>query len=250
MTGSHTIAGPREYWDRYYAQQFHFGLGTEDILAALMRIPPVGTWADLGSGSESMLWAIGLRAQRLVAVDADPQRLNMLRTFASAALPRGAHRTALVLCGRTDPQDFSLRCRSLSATVAVDCLTGHPPSDPNLPTAGFELITQFGLLGLCRDAEHFADCFSAAHHLVKPGGWVAGANWAARNHHQRVKLTERQYHIAAARAGIELLLIRPVPIMADLDFAAVWTYIGRKYRHGHRGAHHAVSGIRRVTAAG
>ncbi len=67
MTGSDTAAGPREYWDRYYAQQFRFGLGTEDILAALMQIPPVRTWADLGSGSESMLWAIGLRAQRLVA---------------------------------------------------------------------------------------------------------------------------------------------------------------------------------------
>ncbi len=112
------------------------------------------------------------------------------------------------------------------------------------------MVTQFGLLGLCRDAEHFAGCFSAAHQLVKPGGWAAGARWAARNLHQRVELTERLYQIAAARAGIELLVIRRVPIVADLDFTAVWTYIGRKHRHGHRGAHHAVSGIRRATAAG
>jgi hypothetical protein len=131
VTGSHTIAGPQEYWDRYYAQQFRFGLGTEDILGALMRIPTVETWADLGSGSESMLWAIGLRAQRLMAVDADPQRLTMLRAFTGAALPRGTHRTALALCKRTNPHDFAIRCRSLTATVVVDCLTRHPLSDPS-----------------------------------------------------------------------------------------------------------------------
>ncbi len=250
MTGSHTIAGSQEYWNRYYAQQFCFGLGTEDILAALMQIPPLETWADLGSGSESMLWAIGLRAQRLVAVDADSQRLAMLRRFASAARPRGTHRTALALCGRTDPHDFSLRCRSLTATVAVDCLTGHLPSDPNLPPGGFKLVTQFGLLGLCRDADHFADCFTAAHQLVKPGGWAAGANWVARNPYQRVELTEKLYQAAAALAGIELLLTRQMPITADPDFATVWTYIGRKHRYGHRGARHAVSDTRRTTVTG
>ncbi|MGH3719156.1 MAG: class I SAM-dependent methyltransferase [Pseudonocardiaceae bacterium] len=231
MTGSRTIAGPQEYWDRYYAQQFRFGLGTEDILATLTRIPPVGTWADLGSGSESMLWAIGLRAHRLVAVDADPQRLAMLRAFTSAAQPRGAYRTALALCGRTDPHDFAVRCRSLTQTVTADCLTGHPPSNPSLPTAGFELVTQFGLLGLCRDAEHFTDCFTATHQLVEPDGWAAGANWVARNPHQRVELTKQLYQVAATHAGIDLLLAHRVPITADRDFAAVWTYVGRKRRH-------------------
>ncbi len=249
MTGSHTIVGPQEYWDRYYAQQFRFGLGTEDILAALMHIPPVETWADLGSGSESMLWAIGLRAQRLFAVDADPQRLEKLRTFTSAARPRGVHRIAFALCGRTDPRDFSIRCRSLTATAAVDCLTGYPPSDPSMPAVGFELVTQFGLLGLCWDAEHFTACFTGVHQLVEPGGWVAGANWVARNPYQRVELTERLYQAASARAGIELLLTRRVPITADPDFTAVWIYIGRKHRHEHRGARHSVSDTCRATAA-
>lgn len=54
MSGE-TVADATAYWQRYYAEQFHFGLGTEDILAALMTIPPVDTWVDLGCGSESML---------------------------------------------------------------------------------------------------------------------------------------------------------------------------------------------------
>ncbi|MGH3911959.1 MAG: S-adenosylmethionine decarboxylase family protein [Pseudonocardiaceae bacterium] len=94
-----------------------------------------------------MLWAIGLRAQRLVAVDSDFQRLAILRTFTSAARPRGVHRTALTLCGRGDPDDFPGRCRSLVSTVAVDCLTGHLPSNPNLPAAVTRLgATVFGEL--------------------------------------------------------------------------------------------------------
>jgi hypothetical protein len=195
-------------------------------------------------GDRSLRPATGGRGRRPAAVGhaADLHR----RSASPGCAP---HRTALALCGRTDPHDFSLRCRSLTSTVAVDCLTGHPLSDPNLPAAGFELVTQFGLLGLCRDARHFADCFSAAHQLVEPGGWATGANWAARNPHRRVELTERLYQIAAARAGIELLVIRRVPIMADLDFTAVWIYTGRKHSHEHRGAH-AVRGIHRATAAG
>jgi hypothetical protein len=251
VTGQHTIAGSQEYWDRYYAEQFRFGLGTEDILAALMQVPSVGTWADLGCGSESMLWAIGLRARRLVAVDTDHQRLAILRTFTSAARPRGVHRTALALCGRSDPEAFPVRCRSLAATVEADCLTGRPPSDPSLPIAGFELVTQFGLLGLCRDAEHFTDNFTAAHELLESSGWAAGANWVARNPDQRVELTEQLYRVAAAHAAMDLLLIRRVSITADPDFTAVWTYVGRKHRDGHRRSRHATDGDpRRDTAPG
>lgn len=251
MTGPRTIAGPQEYWERYYAEQFRFGLGTEDVLAALMQVPPVGMWADLGCGSESMLWAIALRAGRLVAVDTDPQRLAILRTFTNAGRPRSVHRTALTLCGRSDPEDFPVRCRSLAATVVADCLTGRPSSDPSLPTAGFELVTQFGLLGLCRDAEHFTDCFTAGHQLLEPGGWAAGANWVARDSQHRVELTEQRYRVAAAHAGIDLLLIHRVRITADPDFTAVWTYIGRKHRDGHRRSRHATDGDpRHVTTTG
>ena len=251
MTGPRTIADPQEYWDRYYAEQFHFGLGTEDILAALMQVPPVSTWMDVGCGSESMLWAIGLRAQRLVAVDADPQRLAILREFTCAAHPRGMHRTALALCGRSNPEDFPVRCRSLAAIVVADCLTGRPPSDPSLPPAGFELVTQFGLLGLCRDAEHFTDSFTAAHQLLEPGGWAAGANWVAHDPGQRVELTEQLYRVAAAHAAIDLLLIHQVRITADPDFTAVWTYVGRKHRDGHRRSRHVTDGdTHDATAAG
>lgn len=229
MTGAQTIAGPQEYWKRYYAEQFRFGLGTEDILAALVQLPPVDRWVDLGCGSESMLWAIGLRAQRLVAVDAEPERLAIVREFTTAGRPRGIHRAALALCGRTDPDAFPARCRSLNATIAADCLTGHPPVDPHLAQGEFELITQFGLLGLSRDEQHFIDCFRAVHRLLAPGRWTAGANWVARDPTGRVELTELLYQQAAAHAGIDLLLTHRVP-SADPAFPAVFIYVGRKHQ--------------------
>lgn len=78
MSAAKTVAGAQEYWRRYYAEQFRFGLGTEDILATLMQIPPVDSWVDLGCGSESMLWAIALRARRLVAVDGEVELSTLL----------------------------------------------------------------------------------------------------------------------------------------------------------------------------
>jgi hypothetical protein len=226
MNGAETVAGAQEYWQRYYAEQFRFGLGTEDILAALMQIPPVDTWADLGSGSESMLWAIALRARRLVAVDADEQRLEILRQFTTAGRPRGVHTTALRLCGRTNPGDLPERCRSLTALVRADCLAGSLPADPYLTPGSFELVTQFGLLGLCRNADHFTSSFAAIHTLVAPDGWTAGANWAARHPRGRVELTEQLYRSAAARAGVRLVLLNRIT-SADSDFPAVWIYVGR-----------------------
>lgn len=226
MSGDDTVAGAREYWQRYYAEQFRFGLGTEDILAALMQIPPVDSWADLGCGSESMLWAIAVRARRLVAVDADGQRLEILRQLTTAGHPRGVHTTALRLCGRTEPGDFLARCRSLAALIRVDCLAGELPAGPNLAPGAFELITQFGLLGLCRTAEHFTASFAAMHRLLAPGGWTAGANWVARHPRGRVELTEQQYRTAAARAGVQLLLLKRIEI-PDPDFPAVWIYVGQ-----------------------
>lgn len=232
MNGMGAVVDAQKYWQRYYADQFHFGLGTEDILATLMQIPPVNTWVDLGAGSESLLWAVGLRARTLVAVDADPQRLELLRQFADTRRPRGTHTTALRLCGRTEPDAFAARCRSLTALVHADCLAGLLPHDPHLISHSFELITQFGLLGLCRDAEHFTTSFSHLHRLATSGGWTAGANWEARDPHGRVELSEQLYHDAATSAGVRLLLLHRIP-SADPEFPALWTYVGQ---HGGRHA--------------
>lgn len=224
-TAGDTVAGAQEYWRRYYAEEFRFGLGTEDILATLMQIPPVDTWVDLGCGSESMLWAIALRARRLTAVDADPQRLGLLRRFVATGQPRGIHTTALRLCGRTQPDAFATRCRSLSAMIEADCLAAPLPTDPPLTPGSFELVTQFGLLGLCRDTQHFTTSFVHLHRLLAPGGWVAGANWVARHPQGRVELSEHLYRDAAARAGVHLLLLHQIT-SADPDFPAVWIYLG------------------------
>lgn len=227
MTGSNTVADAHEYWRSYYAEQFRFGLGTEDILAALTQIPPVNSWVDLGSGSESLLWAIALRARRLVAVDADPDRLAILRRFAAAERPRGVHTTALGLCGRTEPRAFADRCRSLTRVLHAGCLGHELPNDPHLKPFSFDLVTQFGLLGLCRDRDHFTTAFARLHRLAVPGGWVAGANWVARSLDGRVDLSAALYRAAADRAGVQLQFLRRIA-SSDPDFPAVWTYTGQK----------------------
>jgi methylase of polypeptide subunit release factors len=78
------IADARHYWERYYSSGFVFGLGTEHILTALQQLPSARTWLDLGSGSESLLWSIALDVRRLIAVDLDSHRLDLLRDYAAA----------------------------------------------------------------------------------------------------------------------------------------------------------------------
>jgi hypothetical protein len=219
-----TIAGAGEYWDRYYGSEFVFGLGTERILAALQWVPPAETWADLGAGSESLLWSIALDAHRLIAIDSDVQRLRILRAYARSREPRGAYRTVLALCGR-DHADFTARCARASGTLAADCLTGA--ALPLRPGSA-DLITQFGLLGLTTSPGHFTRAWHACHEPLSRGGWAAGANWTATRREGRVHLDRQLYQAAFTRAGITPLHIDQVPVSGDPDFDSVWIYLGRK----------------------
>ncbi|MFF4991499.1 class I SAM-dependent methyltransferase [Streptosporangium saharense] len=220
---AHTVADADDYWNRYYSDEFVAGLGTEDILTALGDVPPARTWVDAGAGSESLLWAIPLTAAHLVAVDIDADRLALLRSYAATEDPRPAYRTVLDLCGRTE-QDFAARCRSLAATLRADCLTGEP-----LPVAddSADLITQFGLLGLAPTPTAFLTAWQALHQSLAPGGWCAGANWISSTPTDRVELTENLYRQAMTACGITPHLLARVPVTGDLDFTAVWIYVGR-----------------------
>jgi hypothetical protein len=220
----HTIVGARQYWARYYSGQFIFGLGTENILAALQQIPPASTWLDLGAGSESLLWSIPLDAGRLIAVDLDSRRLALLRGYAVARQPRGAYQTALDLCDRSRA-DFTQRCDRLAATVIADCITGQPmPARDSCA----DLVTQFGLLGLTTGQEEFLAAWRNCHQPLAVGGWIAGANWTATSRRARVDLCEQLYIAAFARNGMTALLIERIPITDDPDFDSVWIYLGRK----------------------
>jgi len=221
-----TIAGAGEYWDHYYGSEFVFSMGTEHILAALQRVPPTGTWTDLGAGSESLLWSIALDAHRLIAIDRDEQRLRILRAYALSREPRGAYRTVLALCGR-GRADFTERCARVSGTLAADCLT--EAALPLRPGSA-DLVTQFGLLGLTTSPGHFTRDWHACHEPLTPGGWAAGANWTATatRREGRVRLSRPLYQVAFTRSGMTPLLIEQVPVSGDPDFDSVWIYLGRK----------------------
>lgn len=219
-----TVAGADDYWDQYYGSEFVFSLGTEHILTALRRVPPVGTWADLGAGSESLLWSIALDAHRLIAIDHDEQRLRILRAYARSREPRGSYRTVLALCGRGQA-DFTARCERVSATLAADCLTGA--ALPFRPGSA-DLVTQFGLFGLTTSPGHFTCAWHACHEPLARGGWAVGANWTAVRQEGRVRLGRQLYQAAFTRSGMTPLLIEQVPVSGDPDFDSVWIYLGRK----------------------
>lgn len=218
-----TVLDAAPYWDTYYGDTFRFGQGTEHILDLLSQIPPVRSWTDVGAGSESLLWATALDVDHLIAVDADSDRLTTLTEFARAGRPRGVHQVALALRGH-DLGHFTERCRSLTSTLTTDCLQPGP-----LPTRvfGADLLTQFGLLGLCRHTRHFIDAFTRLHTHLPENGLAAGANWAAAPTIGRVHLTHQTYRHAAHHAGLRLLHLDRIP-STDPQFPLVWTYLARR----------------------
>ncbi|WP_410650399.1 class I SAM-dependent methyltransferase [Amycolatopsis sp. cmx-4-54] len=216
-----TTLDAHEYRDTYYARQFVYGMGTEQILAMLRTLPQVGSWLDLGCGSESLLWACALRAAGLTAVDLDPARLELLRVNATSAEAQGAYRTALQLGGRTQA-DWRSLCALVTDVRVADCLGGDAG---DLPQA--DLVTQFGLLGLCDDERHFAERVAWMAEKTVPGGLLAGANWMSAVHPGRLRLDEELYRSAFTDAGVELTDLRRIP-GSDTDYPEIWAYVGRR----------------------
>ncbi|GAB3173054.1 hypothetical protein GCM10027059_43380 [Myceligenerans halotolerans] len=224
-----TVLDAETYWRTYYADTFRFGQGTEHVLDLLTHIPPVSTWTDLGAGSESLLWACALEAQKLTAIDNDAHRLATLATTARAARPRGVHQVALAL-GGTPPTTtaFAERCRSLKTTLRADLLAPDVPLlSPACDALGAQLVTQFGLLGLTTTPGEFTDAFAGLHARLPTHGWAAGANWVSADATDRVHLTHDLYQSALARAGLDTLQVRCVA-STDSDFPLVWTYLARR----------------------
>lgn len=125
-SGERTAA--QEYDDRHYRECFRFGEGTEDILSMLGAIPAVDRWVDVGSGSQTLLWALALIPGSIIAADADPRRLELLARTARQAVPGPVHATAVQLCKR-GRGDYADRCRRLTR-----CLRGLPDrSAPSTP---------------------------------------------------------------------------------------------------------------------
>lgn len=208
------------YWNCYYAEEFVFGLGTEKIIEHLREVPEVETWIDVGSGSGSLLWACALTAKELLAVDADADRLALLRQYAAATDLRGCYRTVLELAGRAASDWPSIRGVLRGVRVA-DCLAGTPPVPDHA-----ELVTQFGLLGLCPDEPTFLRCFAALAQLASPGGWLAGANWMAADGAGRVRLTEELYRSALQECSAHVVRLEQID-SADPGYPYIWTYLAR-----------------------
>lgn len=213
-----------EYWDTYYSQPFLYGMGTENILRLLAGLPPVATWIDLGCGSESLLWACAIRAGALHAVDSDGERLRLLEKHSETTEPTGSYATAIALAGSGRSWD-DIRA-TLRTTTVADCLTDQPAIQNTA-----ELVTQFGLLGLCESRDRFRAAVTGSASLLAADGWVAGANWVAADKPERIQLDEQLYLDSFADNGIRLDHVERIA-STDPAYPFVWMYRGKRDRRG------------------
>lgn len=209
------------YWRNYHDREFIHGMGTEHVLQALTEIPAADTWADIGSGSESLMWACALDVHTLAAADSDGDRLRLLEQNRSLADPPRTYQMAMHMAGRSADHWSAVRTMNVE-TAVVDCLSGKPPFQRS-----FDLVTQFGLLGLCRDRRHFDACFDALARMVRPGGWFVGANWQAADLTGRVVPSRELYTTAIERTGMQCFRAARI-VSTDPDYPAVWLSVAKR----------------------
>jgi len=165
-----------QYYHQYYNQAFEYGKGTEDILNLISSVKLTGTnrWLDLGSGSMSLFWSIPLLGvNEIYCVDINPEAFYFLELLKK--------RKEYPQCYYDVLKMFDQRVEKLhyffDKLLDVNCFDALNEWPRHYDSIKFDLITQFGLFGLCEDKITYLKSLMLAWKSLSQGGTFIGANW-------------------------------------------------------------------------
>jgi SAM-dependent methyltransferase len=217
----------RRYLGAYFAERFLAGQGTEEILSMMASVGDVDEWLDLGCGTTTLFWSIGLRSAGAIdCCDKHPEALKVLSDFLRSDDLPPCYVDALTLLGATNRHLDRMR-RRFRAFIVADLMDSNSRV-ADLPEYG--LVTVFGLLGLAPSAEMYGEALAEAARKVRGGGYLAGADWirsakfVERDGFDNRYLSMELTAAAAKAAGMTVLDVKEVRICDDslYDRVIVW----------------------------
>jgi hypothetical protein len=219
-----------DYRDRHFNESFLRGQGAEEIHRALAEHGgKPRRWADIGAGTTTAFWAIGLDEVREIhACDLIAEALVVLRDMVAVRHSTPCYRTALSLAGR----DASHMAGVYDADWHYHVFDALAPWPAPIGAARFDLITAIGCFGLAKNPEQYVRAFAAAARQLQGGGrmigadWVRSANFVAEEGHDNRYVSAGLIIDAARGAGLRQVALQTVAIVGDPYYDAVtnWAF--------------------------
>ncbi|MBL6440127.1 adenosylmethionine decarboxylase [Streptococcus suis] len=216
----------QRYLENSYKKDFIENQGTEFILKMINQYGISGKWLDLGSGACSIFWKIGNKnSNNILAVDVDPELQNIIRELFRDKFSGG--------CFKYFMEKYDISTEMLYETNIE--YNVYNVLENNLSKyRGFDMVSQFGLLGLCKKAEDFISKTEDILKTLRDGGVYLAANWIFSNSYSKKKGFSNDYITLdflknyAFKNMLRILEMKEIFIENDPDYDKVIIYSFKK----------------------
>ena len=214
----------RSYSKSNFRGPFVEGQGAEEILETMYSDSGSGRALDLGAGTSSLFWYLPARhLTSITCADIAPEPLKILHELTQDAEVPECYRW-IERRFDLDPGYMSRAKQRISQYAVFDALSRWPAVIGRTP---YDLITAFGTLSLCRDADQHAAAFAEIHRHLKAGGRTIGADWLrkpeflSKHGHDNSFLTRTVVEHAIRDAGFQLTRCEELTIRDDPYYRAI-----------------------------
>ena len=218
----------REYFKKYYGNDFIPGQGIEEILSVIYQYGKKGTWLDLGAGTNSFFWRIPFTdISFMTLMDKDLEAYVILNEIKSCKYDKGCYQFALRRFNKKPEDIFATPVEFIEADLLKYSISRYTSKHYNN-------ITQFGLWGLLKSSDEYLLKIKDAVSMLEIEGVLISANWIFEGR----LIEERGYNNKYLRKdmienfckseGLRLKYLEKISIKGDPDYSHILLYVINK----------------------
>lgn len=211
-----------KYFNDYYGSAFKNGQGTEEILDLINKYSTNGTLIDFGSGSNIYFWLLAFnQIDKVKCVDISKEAFYLNEQIRKKELyPKSC--------------DYPINKYDKNyekiLNTNIDYLIYDILNRPLVIDEKYDNVSQFGLLGLCRNKGEYIENLSKLFRLLKKDGILLGANWYFSDLYSKKMgfsnnyLSEQLIADFSDKVNCNVLVSKLIPIKDDLNYSYVLIY--------------------------
>lgn len=217
-----------KYFNDYYGSEFRKNQGTEELLEMINKYSIDGDLIDFGSGSNIYFWLLAFQnVYKVHCIDISKEAFYLNEQIRTKKL-----------IGKSFKYPMNKYHKKLNDVIKIDVnyYLKDMLNGDSLFNKKAENVSQFGLLGLCKNKEIYFKNFKRLFTSLKNEGIFLGANWIFSNSYAKKKkfkndyLNEKMIKELAAFLNSECLFVKKVKIENDPNYNYVLIYVIKKHK--------------------
>lgn len=217
----------KNYLENNYKKPFKPNQGLEEIFEIIQEFSDGDSWIDLGSGATSFLWNIPMKKKNSINfVDIDMEIETLIKELQCTKYNDGCFKYAFeTYSDKTASDVYNQNYIYYTYDLLNKKITFNQQ---------YDLVTQFGLLGLCNNKQHFIEKTEEIINILNDNGTYIGANWVysskriiEKQHNNTFITTELIYNIAN-KFNLSVEKIKKIDILNDSEFDSIILYVLKK----------------------